>query len=338
MATTTQTTTAAPLVAQSTFNFDFTDNAGDEDAPQASVSGIGEYDPIIRPHLQKLSDPMADAPAVCLFQETGDCGGVLMNGYCSEHLRLLNIHFVSGSKKIYGANGHSVITSFMSPCAAEPGPISNEPRYYRIFPVPEMITGDISTISLGFDPTNAASLKIVRMSAQLVDIINNGSITRRHFGFWRDYISNRFNADATQAIRESKNVASYVTQSRAVPVFMFVNTTSGDGGTNTSLLDLSKCSLITQTFLTLFQPQALRTDETNPDGRLAAPANIQIIDGYVCINTSLIPFGTDVCRQAIGTTLRAPTAQGVRYIKDSLNNHVNLSYTYPPRADSAPRC
>lgn len=313
------------------------DNEPIEDEPLDEIEGLPNstlYLDNYR-HLMQISNPKKDNPPVCLFQETGDCGGSLINGWCCEHLALLNISFTKGKRKIFSeeTNNRSKVFSYTVPTAIEPGQVNPSANYYRIFPIIELLPQfDSRNFSIGYYSVDQSTLnKITRMSQYFSSIVDNTGNTQ-HFNFWRNYISGKFMEDETSTLNRSKNPIMYASQTRAQSMFILNYSQPADGGpVQTSVLNLKNCTLPTQTLLSMFAPQIVANSSFN----LMSPANMQIIDGYLCMNLSLIPFGTDIEEQTIGTILRINTAQSVRYIGGNLSSSINIEYKYKTPSTSS---
>lgn len=280
-------------------------------------------------HLMRNPRPPKETYPVCLFQYAGDkCCGTLVNGFCELHLGLLNITLVDRNHKIYTDSGQGRVRCWQT-CAQDAGPIRPTPWLSDFFPLVEHPAFNIDTdLVVGHQTLQMKNydIRINKMGEALrnILILSDQNIIF-HVQTWVDYMSASYNiAKKSQRLTNVNDVIETDTNASLI-----VNGPNGP-----ELLELNKCTLLTQALAGVFMPQIFQTQDTRTNvEQIVGPANVVIADKAFSMNMSLIPFGTDLYGHngelpCYGTNLRMPCLAIPPLLFDKMVERVTRSLDY----------
>lgn len=279
-------------------------------------------------HLMRNPRPPAEVYPVCLFQYAGDkCCGTLVNGLCELHWGLLNIIIVSRNHKIWTASGQGRVRCWQT-CAQDAGPIKPDPWISDFFPFIEHPLFDLDTdLVVGHQTLQLRNYddRITKMSAALRNILTQSDQDIIfHTQTWVDYMSSAYNV-SKKAQRLTNVNTALETDTNAS---LIVNEASGP-----KLLELNKCTLLTQAIAGVFMPQIFQAVDGSTVEQISGPANVIIAGKAFSMNMSLIPFGTDLYGRnddgaCYGTNLRMPCLANPPLLFDKMVDRVTRSLEY----------
>lgn len=302
--------------------------------PPPNEGGEGEIPTMAIPegleHLMRRTrdrNTRASVTPLCLFQMTGHCCGMIHNGFCASHLSLMNIVVAEETVKTMVGGAVKSVSSQVT-VALDPFAPSNVARYVRFFPFIESENFDPSEFSIGFKDLPSVKeygQQIHAMSSELRAIIRyEAQDVKTHVDAWVNYMSARYNVASRSLIQNSQSSTMQDSFTPQVMATVVANINGGD-----VLVPLNSCTLVTQGLMGLFIPQVLRTNNAALP-TLTSPANVTIIDSSICMNTSLLPFGTNIDNKihALGTELRSNMTHAPTVINDEMVNRLSISIEY----------
>lgn len=235
---------------------------------------------------------------LCFFQPLGCCqDGLVVNGFCVYHLALFNIT-MKESTSLLSVNGEAKKVRGWRTLVNIPEALTDKTEIAPLFPFIEGHDFDPEKVYL----FNTAAIKdmtedLYNKHVEYFKFFISNDITKipiniqAHRDMWLNYISAKYNKEKRKW---------YMLHSRGL------------------VIDLSECTLITQTLIGLFEPSVF--------DKYAAPSHILADDNHFIINKSACIFGSlDDC---FGTILFAPTTNRPKLEVSTITKEISRTYTY----------
>lgn len=252
-------------------------------------------------HLNKDTSVKSSIGAFCLFQPLGYCTkGPVMNGFCEFHIKAMNLTTKKNSYLICTENQKMIEYSSLTTFCQTPQMISKItqiPEVGCVWPFIEAENFDIDKLTLFNTPAFNMSDEMYSNHIHYMRMILQNPAeqipeeVRIHRTNWCNYLSHKLNP---------KNI----------PVYCLTG--------SVQLIDVSQCTLITQAFLYLYQPQT--------NGVMSAPSSLIVQPEGFYLNFNSCVYGTT--DNSKGSIMYAPIQDRPPVIVDQITTSINNKYEY----------